>query len=277
MSEVRCVAAAGAQVGEGPVWDDRARLLWWVDIKGRQLYRFDPASGENRAFAMPERIGCVAPRRQGGLIGAFKTGFKWVDPETGALTPIADPEPHRAGNRFNDGKCDRRGRLLAGTMDDAEVECTGTLYRLDPDLSVHVQCTDVHLSNGLGWSPDDRRLYYTDSLRRTIWVYDYDLATGELDNRRPFAAVPPDAGVPDGLCVDAEGCIWSAHWGGARLTRYAPDGRIERVLKMPVPQPACCAFGGPDWRTLFITARECVYRIGLETAGIPVGHPASGQ
>ncbi len=202
---------------------------------------------------MPERIGCVALRDNGGLIGAFKTGFKWIDPETGAVTPIADPETHMPDNRFNDGKCDRRGRLLAGTMDDAEALCTGTLYRLDPDLSVHVQCTDVHLSNGLGWSPDDRLLYYTDSLRRTLWVYDYDLETGEVDNRRVFAEVPADAGVPDGLCIDAEGHVWSCHWGGARITRYAPDGRIERVLRVPVPQPACCAFGGPDFSELYVT------------------------
>ncbi len=253
MSEIRPVANPHALVGEGPVWDDRRRVLWWIDVKQPRLFRYDPATGANRTWPMPERIGCVALRENGGLIGAFKTGFKWIDPDTGALTPIADPEPHLPDNRFNDGKCDRRGRLLAGTMDDAEVACTGTLYRLDPDLSMHVQCTDVHLSNGLGWSPDDRLLYYTDSLRRTLWVYDYDLETGEVDNRRVFAEVPADAGVPDGLCIDAEGCIWSCHWGGARITRYAPDGRIERVLGVPVPQPACCAFGGPDFSDLYVT------------------------
>jgi sugar lactone lactonase YvrE len=132
--------------------------------------------------------------------------------------------------------------------------CTGTLYRLDPDLSVAVMCTEVHLSNGLGWSPDDRLLYYTDSLRRTIWVYDYDLAAGAIDNRRVFATVPEDAGVPDGLCVDAGGFVWSAHWGGWRLTRYAPDGRIDQVVSMPVPQPSCPAFGGEDLATLYVTS-----------------------
>jgi L-arabinonolactonase len=253
VTEVRSLANPRALVGEGPVWDDRRQALWWIDVKEPRLFRYDPATGANRAFAMPERIGCVALRENGGLIGAFKTGFKWIDPETGAVTPIIDPETHMPDNRFNDGKCDHRGRLLAGTMDDAEVECTGTLYRLDPDLTVHVLCTDVHLSNGLGWSPDDRRLYYTDSLRRMIWVYDYELATGEVRNRRVFAEVPEDAGIPDGLCVDAEGHVWSAHWGGWRLTRYAPDGRIARVLPMPVPQPSCCAFGGRDLSRLYVT------------------------
>jgi L-arabinonolactonase len=228
--------------------------LWWIDVKDPRLFRYDPATGDNREFALPERIGCVALRANGGLIGAFMSGFKWIDPDTGALTPIADPEPDRPGNRFNDGKCDRRGRLFAGTMDNAEVECTGTLYRLDPDLSIHVMCTDVHLSNGLGWSPDDRLLYYTDSLRRTIWVYDFDLASGAIHDRRIFAQVPEDAGVPDGLCVDAEGCVWSAHWGGWRLTRYAPDGRIERVVPMPVPQPSCPAFGGPELDVLYVSS-----------------------
>jgi sugar lactone lactonase YvrE len=203
---------------------------------------------------MPERIGCIALREGGGMIGAFMSGFKWIDPDMNAITPIVDPEPDRPGNRFNDGKCDRRGRLFAGTMDNAEVDCTGTLYRLDPDLSVHVMVTDVHLSNGLGWSPDDRTLYYTDSLRRTIWAYDYDLDTGAIANRRVFARVPDAAGVPDGLCVDAQGGVWSAHWGGWRLTRYAPDGRIDRVVEMPVPQPSCPAFGGPDLDVLYVSS-----------------------
>lgn len=254
MSVIRCVANPGALVGEGPVWDQSAQVLWWVDIKGQRLFRFDPARGENRAWAMPERIGCVAPRRSGGLIGAFQTGFKGIDASTGAVTPIVDPEPDRPGNRFNDGKCDRRGRLFAGTMDDAEVACTGTLYRLDPDLGVHIVRRDVHLSNGLGWSPDDRVMYHTDSLRRVIWPFDYEPDLGTIANERVLARVPDEAGVPDGLCVDAEGFVWSAHWGGWRLTRYAPDGRIDRVLDMPVPQPTSCAFGGPDLATLFVTS-----------------------
>ena len=254
MIDVRCVANPRALVGEGPVWDDRRQALWWIDVKDPRLFRYDPASGKNLELNMPERIGCIALRAGGGLIGAFVTGFKWIDPETGAVTPIVDPEPDRPGNRFNDGKCDRRGRLFAGTMDNAEVACTGTLYRLDPDLSVQVMCTGVHLSNGLGWSPDDRVLYYTDSLRRTIWAYDYDLETGAISNRRTFARVPEEAGVPDGLCVDADGYVWSAHWGGWRLTRYAPDGRVERVVKMPVPQPSCPAFGGPDLDVLYVSS-----------------------
>ena len=254
MIDVRCVANPQALVGEGPVWDDRRQALWWIDVKDPRLFRYDPASGENLELNMPERIGCIALRAGGGLIGAFVTGFKWIDPETGAVTPIVDPEPDRPDNRFNDGKCDRRGRLFAGTMDNAEIECTGTLYRLDPDLSVQVMCTGVHLSNGLGWSPDDRVLYYTDSLRRTIWAYDYDLETGAISNRRTFARVPEEAGVPDGLCVDADGYVWSAHWGGWRLTRYAPDGRVERVVKMPVPQPSCPAFGGPDLDVLYVSS-----------------------
>ncbi len=254
MSELRCVASVRATVGEGPVWDDRAGVLWWVDVKAPRLFRFDPASGENREWPMPERIGFALPRATGGLIGGLKSGFKWIDGESGTVTPILDPEPDRPGNRFNDGKCDRRGRLFAGTMDDAEVGCTGTLYRLDPDRSVQVVRQDVHLSNGLDWSPDDRRMYYTDSLRRLIWVYDYDADRGTLANEQVFARIPEDAGVPDGLCVDAEGFVWSAHWGGWRVTRYAPDGRIDRVLEMPVPQPSSCTFGGPGLATLYVTS-----------------------
>ncbi len=277
MSAVRCLANPRALVGEGPVWDDRREVLWWVDIKQPRLFRYDPRSGENRALELPERVGCIALREDGSLIAAFMSGFAWLDPESGAVTPILDPEPERPGNRFNDGKCDRKGRLLAGTMDNAEVECTGTLYRLDPDLALSVMCTEVHLSNGLGWSPDDRLLYYTDSLRRTIWVYDYDLASGAIDNRRVFATVPEDAGVPDGLCVDAEGCVWSAHWGGWRLTRYAPDGRIERVVPMPVPQPSCPTFGGRDLATLYVTSAAIGMSCGGSRRGAAWRRPAGAR
>lgn len=252
MSEIRCVASPRAKVGEGPVWDDRRQVLWWIDVKSPRLFRYDPGTGENRAWPLPERIGSVALRENGGLIGAFMTGFKWIDPDTGAVTPILDPEPDKPGNRFNDGKCDRRGRLFAGTMDNEEIACTGTLYRLDPDLSVHVMATDVHLSNGLGWSPDDRVMYHTDTLRHVIWAYDFDLETGEIEHRRAFAEVPEDAGGPDGLCVDAEGGVWSAHWGGWRLTRYDPDGRIDRVVEMPAAQITCPAFGGPELDVLYV-------------------------
>ncbi|MEM7023713.1 MAG: SMP-30/gluconolactonase/LRE family protein [Pseudomonadota bacterium] len=254
MSKVQCVANPRAEVGEGPVWDERAQALWWVDIKGQQLFLYDPSTSENRAWTMPERIGCVIPRERPGLIGGFQTGFKWIDPDTGAVSAISDPEPGMPGNRFNDGKCDPKGRLFAGTMDDEENACTGTLYRLDPDLSVHVVRRDVFISNGLGWSPDSSVMYFADSPRRVIWKYDFHTDSGNPTNERVFAQVPDDAGVPDGLCVDAEGYVWSAHWGGWRVTRYAPDGRIDRVLEMPVPQPSSCAFGGSNLSTLYVTS-----------------------
>jgi sugar lactone lactonase YvrE len=272
MSEIRCVASPRATVGEGPVWDDRRQMLWWVDIKNPRLFRYDPVTGENLAWPMPERIGCLAVRENGGLIGAFASGFKWIDPDTMALTPIVDPEPDKPGNRFNDGRCDRRGRLFAGTMDNEEVACTGTLYRLDSDLSVHVMATDVHLSNGLDWSPDDRVMYYADSLRHVIWAYDFDVAAGDIGNRRVFARVPRSAGVPDGLCVDVEGCVWSAHWGGARVTRYAPDGRIDRVIELPASQITCPTFGGPDLDVLYVSSAA----IGMTEAELARAPDAGG-
>jgi sugar lactone lactonase YvrE len=254
MTSIRCVARPRAEVGEGPVWDHREQVLYWIDIKTPRLVRFDSATGENRATPLAERIGCLAVREQGGLIAALETGFKWLDPATGALEPLLDPEPDKPQNRFNDGKCDRRGRFFAGSMDDAERACTGTLYRLDPDHSVHVMRSDVHLANGLDWSPDGRVMYFTDSLRRTIYAFDYDPDTGAMSGERVFATVAEEAGVPDGLTVDAEGFVWSAHWGGWRLTRYAPDGRIERVVEMPVPQPSSCCFGGADLDVLYVTS-----------------------
>jgi sugar lactone lactonase YvrE len=272
MSQIRCVASPRATVGEGPVWDDRRQVLWWVDIKNPRLFCYDPKTAENRAWAMPERLGAVALREGGGLLGAFMTGFKWIDPGTGAVTPIVDPEPHRPGNRFNDGKCDRRGRFFAGTMDNDEIACTGTLYRLDPDLSAHALASDVHLSNGLGWSPDDRVMYHADSLRHVIWAYDFDLETGEIGNRRAFAEVPEDTGVPDGLCVDAEGFVWSAHWGGWRVTRYDQGGRIVRVIELPAAQISCPTFGGPDLEVLYVSSAA----IGMTAADFAKAPDAGG-
>ena len=171
------------------------------------------------------------------------------------MTPIVDPEPDQPGNRFNDGKCDRCGRLFAGTMDDAEVACTGTLYRLDPDRSVHVVRRDVHLSNGLDWSPDDRLMYYTDSPRRLIWAYDYDPARGAMRSTSGSSPACPMMPACRMACasmprVSSGARIGAA--GGSPATR--PDGRIDRVLEMPVPQPSSCTFGGPGLATLYVTS-----------------------
>ena len=252
--EWELVVQTQALVGEGPVWNVDEQALYWVDIKDPAIHRLNWADRHHRHWPMPERIGCIAFRERGGLVAAFKSGFKTVDLDSGRIDPLVDPEPHLPGNRFNDGKVDPAGRLWAGTMDDAEIETTGTLYRLNPDGSCVAMKSEMALSNGLGWSPDGATMYYTCSLTRKIMAFDYRVEDGTIANERIFARVDSETGFSDGLAVDADGFIWAAHWGGWRLTRYAPDGAIERVVQVPVPQPSSCCFGGPDMDILFVTS-----------------------
>ncbi|HEV2604378.1 MAG TPA: SMP-30/gluconolactonase/LRE family protein [Microvirga sp.] len=267
-----CAVPSTCFLGEGPTWSGADRKLHWVDILAPAILTGDPATGEFTSRPMPELVGAVVPRRRGGLVAAMQNGFKAVDPETGAVSLIANPEADKPGNRFNDGKCDRRGRFWAATMAIDTQPGEGSLYRLDTDGRVSRMDTGFHVSNGLGWSPDNRRFYFTDSGPKRIYVYDFDLEGGAVENRRTFVQVPDGVGVPDGLAVDAEGFVWSAHWDGWCVTRYDPDGKVDRVINLPVPRPTSCAFGGPDLTTLYITSA----RIRL-SAGQLAEAPLSGS
>jgi L-arabinonolactonase len=203
---------------------------------------------------MPAAIGSLALRESGGVLVALRSGLHLLDLESGALTLVCAPEPERPDNRLNDGRCDRRGRFWVGSMQDRERGSTGALYRIDPDHRGHRVQDGITVPNGLGWSPDGRVMYFTDTPSRTIHAYDFDADAGVPGRRRVFAHVPDDAGYPDGATVDAEGYLWSAHWDGWRVTRYAPDGRVDRVLKLPVQRPTCCAFGGDGLDVLYITS-----------------------
>ena len=239
------------------MWHPGENALFWVDIKGRAVHEFRPDDGTRRSYSVGEEIGCLVPRARGGWIAALRSGFAHLDLDGGSSTPVADPEADRPGNRFNDGKCDRRGRFWAGTMDDAATEPTGSVYRLSADGRVTRVLSGYIVTNGIGWSPDDRTMYFTDSKNKVILAYDFDAGVGELANERVFATVPAGEGTPDGLTVDAEGCVWSAHWDGWRITRYRPDGTIAEVIAMPVRRPTSCAFGGKGLDRLYVTsARE---------------------
>ena len=181
----------------------------------------------------------------------MRDGLAFWDQKTPEIEILVNPELGRLNARFNDGKVDPRGRFWAGTLGEDNQSC---LYKLDPDGSVQIMETGIQISNGLGWSPDLKTMYYTDSPLRVIYAYDFDLNSGSINNRRKFVKVPREDGFPDGLTVDSEGFIWSAHWDGWRVTRYDPDGKIERVIYLPVQRPTSCAFGGPDLDQLFITS-----------------------
>ena len=269
---IDCVVPVRSVVGEGPIWDDRAQVVWWVDIKAPALHRYDPATEADRSWPMPARLGTVALREQGGLVGAFKNGFALIDPDDGTVTPLTDPEAHLPGNRFNDGGVDAAGRFWAGTMDDAEKDPTGHLYRLDPARTAAGFEAAIAITNGVDWSLDGRTLYFVDTLGGMIFAYDFDPAAGRPGARRLFARVPEAAGYPDGLVVDSEDHVWGAHWGGARLTRYRPDGSIERVVAVPAPQVTSACFGGPGLDILYVTTAA----IGHDAATLATYPQAGG-
>lgn len=241
-------------IGEGPVWLEKPGRLLWVDVLAPAVLVGNPDDGSYRSYPAPEVIGCIVPRRRGGYVAATRSGFKAVDLDSGTFTALAATESDLPANRFNAGKCDRLGRFWAGSMSLAATPGKGTLWRLDPDGAAHAMATGIHVSNGLGWSPDDKTFYHTDTPKREIYAYDFDLDTGAIANRRVFVRVPDDAGFPDGIAVDADGFVWSAQWDAWRVTRYAPDGRVDRVVHLPVPRPGSLAFGGADLKTLFITS-----------------------
>jgi len=250
--------AAGAMVGEGPVWSVEERALYWVDVPAGAVHRFEPDSGATRSWQLPAEVGCIALRSSGGAIAALRTGLYLIDFDTAEVEALHDPEADQPRTRFNDGKCDRRGRLWAGTMDIEEREPLGALYCYRGEQRCERVLSAVGMSNGLGWSPDDRTMYHTDSLTRVITAYDYDSDsdTGAVGAARPFVSDRLPA-VPDGLAVDAGGCVWSVKWDGWRVVRYTPDGRVDREITLPVQQPTSCAFGGSGLDVLFVTsARE---------------------
>ena len=269
--QITCVAPHRCVLGEGPVWDARTGTLFWVDIKDPAVHGLDPATANTRRWPMPQPIGTVGLREGSGLVGAFKNGFAFIDLATGATHPIADPEADLPDNRFNDGKVDPRGRFWAGTMDETERRPSGELYRIDPDLTVTRFPAGFIVTNGIEWSRDGGTLYFVDTAQRTIYAYAFDMAAGAPGGRRVFARVPESDGHPDGLTVDADDHVWSAHWGGGRVTRYRPDGSVERVVKLPIPRTTSCCFGGPELDTLFVTSAS----IGLDAAALRAA-PLSG-
>ncbi|GAB4395087.1 MAG: hypothetical protein Tsb0032_26230 [Kiloniellaceae bacterium] len=255
MSNVQCLWPAGAVLGEGPLWSPREAALYWVDIKAPALHRYRPEDGDKTSWAMPERLGWVIERANGeGLVAGFKErGFVFLTPGTMAAEVIGHPEPNYPDNRFNDAKADASGHIWAGTMDDNEREARGSLYRLDPDLDWHRVDKGYVVTNGPALSPDESTLYHTDTFEGTIYAFDVT-SSGSLKNKRVFATIPEGDGYPDGMTCDADGYLWVAHWGGWRISRFTPDGRVDRVIEMPVAQVTSLAFGGANLNRLFVTS-----------------------
>lgn len=254
MTDVECVVRSHDRLGESPVWDSAGRALYWVDSRAPSIHRHDPATGATTTRALTEVIGSIGLRSRGGLLLATQSGFHTLDRlEDGEPVAVTDPEPHLPENRFNDGRCDRRGRFWAGTMNDHRRDPTGALYRLDPGGRCTLVRGDIIVPNSIAWSPDDRTMYFADTYRSVILAYEFAPDEGGIANPRTFVDRFA-GGRPDGSTVDADGCLWNAEYAGARVVRYTPDGKVDRVIAMPVSQPTSCCFGGANLDTLYITS-----------------------
>ena len=256
-AEARCVADVKAVLGEGPIWVEAEQALYWLDIKGRKIFRLSEASGREQ-WDTPMRVGAIAPRKSGGFIAGTEHGFVEIALDQGRFEIIHDPEEHLPGNRFNDGKTDRRGRFWAGTMDDGEKAASGSLYRLGADGSCRKIDQGYRVTNGPAFSPDGSRMYHSDSALQLIYAFDLS-EDGEPGERRLFASFAQGDGFPDGMTVDSDGFLWVAFWDGWCVRRLSPDARVVETIKMPVQRPTSCAFGGPELDRLYITSA----RIGL--------------
>ena len=252
--EVDLVLDARADLGEGPVWHVREQRLYWVDITAGDIHVYDPHGTPDLVYGVGQMVGTAVPRRSGGLVLATHAGLGMFDLVRREFTLLAAPEQHLPDNRFNDGKCDPRGRFWAGTMSMTRQTGAASLYCLDTDGTVRHVFGGVTTSNGLDWSPDRRTMYYIDTPTLQVAAFDYDAETGAISNRRVVIHFPPDVGRPDGMSIDAEGRLWIAHWDGGRISRWNPeDGRLLREIPLPVARVTSCAFGGADLDRLYIT------------------------
>ena len=243
----------GAQLGEGPSWVATTGELLFVDILASTLFRANPASGAVQSRRLAQQIGAVVPRAGGGLLLALENGLWTIDADDGEPRLLVEVEGDDPATRMNDGKCDRAGRFWGGTMAHTPTPGAGSLYRLEPDGALERVLEGVTISNGLGWSPDDRTMYYIDTMSRRVDAFDFDIGRGTIANRRTFVDLAATTALPDGLAVDAEGGVWVAFYGGWGLHRYTGLGELDRVLRLPVANATSCAFGGPELADLYIT------------------------
>ena len=253
-SPFECVLDVKASLGECPLWSVDEQALYWVDINAPSLNRFDPATGVNAAWPMPQSIGCFALRERGGFVAALRDGLWLVGPDGAPERRIAAAPYDPAHHRFNDGRADDQGRFWAGSMNERRDASTASLYRLDPDSTLTAMMANIMISNGLAFSPDSRTMYHTDTPTRVISAWDFDAASGAIANRRVLAQFSGDTDRPDGAAVDREGAYWSAFYSGGKVVRLSPRG--ERLAEYPLPAmcPTMCAFGGPDLKTLYVTS-----------------------
>jgi sugar lactone lactonase YvrE len=256
MAEVEHILEVRNVIGEGPVWHSQEGFLYWVNfIEQYQVLRFSPQTRRLEVFETGIPVMALAIRKAGGFIAATAKGISTWDTERKTFEPLCDPLAGRVGHRFNDAATDFQGRFWVGTLNDANPKGPdGELFCVQGDGSYRLMDKNITVANGIGWSPDRKVMYFTDSFRYSIYAYDYAAETGTISNRKTFVQTPPDAGIPDGLTVDSEGFVWSAYCGGWKVVRYNPEGKVDREYRLPVANPTSCAFGGKRLDELYITS-----------------------
>ena len=271
------LASDGNRCGEAPIWDATGNRVVWVDIESALVFQFSMFDKRKAVISRGLPVAGVALNRKGGMIFAGRTGLHLWRAQDDYVTLVAEHDGQPLV--FNDIIADPRGRIHAGTAywGPNGMEKTGKLYLIAPDGSIRVMDEGIEHSNGLGFSPDNRTLYFADSGARRIYAYDVDAKTGMLARRRIFVEVPPAEGIPDGLTVDAAGHVWCAQWYGGQIVRYDPDGKVERRLPMPVKQVSSVAFGGPDLADLYITSAAEFWPSDLTPAGFDPAAPLGGS
>lgn len=272
MLEALPLEAPTSRLGEGPVWDSRTGWLVWTDIDGHRLHSYDPSSGASRSTTFEFAVGAFALAAENRLVLATPTGFMTCDRDGADLRLVAEIEADRDETRMNDGKCDRAGRFWAGTMAYDGGRGAGSLYRLSPDGSTTRMLEGVTISNGLAWNAGDSLMYYVDTAERRIDVFDFDLDTGTITDRRPFVHISPADGLPDGITIDADDHVWVALWGGGAVHRYSPDSNLDVVVSVPASLVTSCAFGGDFFDDLYVTTAS----IGLDAAELRA-QPGAGR
>ncbi|MGG2067488.1 SMP-30/gluconolactonase/LRE family protein [Bacillus sp. S14(2024)] len=279
LGELELVIDAKATLGEGPCWDSKKQLLYWVDILEKKVHIYNPITNKNKEIFVGQMVGSVVPRESGNMILALENGFHSLNPDTEELQAIYDPESHLQDNRFNDGKCDPAGRFWAGTTDSVGISGEGALYCLDTDLTVKKKLEQVSTSNGLAWSPNHKYMYFIDTPTRKVVRFDYDVHTGHITNPQDVIVISKEEGLPDGMTIDEEGMLWIAHWGGSKVSRWNPVNG-EQLLTIPIPAlyVTSCTFGGSDLNELYVSTARMhstdssaggVFRIKMNIRGCP--------
>lgn len=275
MTQVDIALAAGAKLGECPLWSPEDHRLYWIDIEGRNVHRFDPGTGSDERRTLPGRPGSmVRTATAGRLLIAMETKLVWFDFASGGVEPWIQVEQPGTGNRLNDGRTDPIGRYWVGSMfaDVSAGRHSGHLHRIEADGTVTTVRHEIGVTNGIAFDPERGRMYFADTLCNTVWRYDYDAASGERRNETVFIDFSQFNGSPDGACVDAEGCYWVAAVWAWSVMRFTPDGELDRTIALPVEAPTMPAFGGPDLETLYVTS---ISTGGSRTPSPNLAHPGS--